>query len=145
MLTNVFSYVVDALNYQGIAIVAWVGVALAHVAYLRSQRRSVRPDRVPARAQSRPSIRAASSPWVAGHRRRRILKDHRRATSQFWDTWGLLLTFAIAFGVYSLSLRGGEARVVRDGAAARPGAQRSTTPGRHASNATTASKSYVGA
>ena len=24
MLTNIFSYVLDALNYQGIAIVAWV-------------------------------------------------------------------------------------------------------------------------
>ena len=53
MLTNIFSYVLDALNYQGIAIVAWVGVALAHVAYLRRSQASVdrmefRPGRIPA-------------------------------------------------------------------------------------------------
>ena len=35
MLTNIFNYVLDALNYQGIVIVAWVAVALAHVWYLR--------------------------------------------------------------------------------------------------------------
>ena len=53
MLTNIFSYVLDALNYQGIAIVAWVAVALAHVAYLpahdrRSTRMEFRPGRIPA-------------------------------------------------------------------------------------------------
>ena len=62
MLTNVFSYVLDALNYQGIAIVAWVGVALAHVAYLRrtKQRRRRRSSSAP--AGSRPSTPAASRP-----------------------------------------------------------------------------------
>ena len=53
MLTNVFSYVFDALNYQGIAIVAWVGVALAHVNFLRSRKMELRrlefrPGRIPA-------------------------------------------------------------------------------------------------
>jgi purine-cytosine permease-like protein len=104
MLTNVFSYVVDALNYQGIAIVAWVGVALAHVAYLRAQRRSVdqiefRPGRIPA---FNPGGIVA---WFAATAVGVILKVTDSTTSQFWDTWGLLLTFAIAFGVYSLSLR----------------------------------------
>jgi purine-cytosine permease-like protein len=104
MLTNVFSYVVDALNYQGIAIVAWVGVALAHVAYLRSKQRSLeqlefRPGRIPA---FNPGGIAA---WFAATLVGVILKISDTATSQFWDTWGLPLTFAIAFGVYSLSLR----------------------------------------
>ncbi|WP_037410365.1 purine-cytosine permease family protein [Candidatus Solirubrobacter pratensis] len=104
MLTNVFSYVVDALNYQGIAIVAWVGVALAHVAYLRAHKRSLdrlefRPGRIPA---FNPGGIAA---WFAATAVGVILKVSDSATSQFWDTWGLLLTFAIAFGVYSLSLR----------------------------------------
>jgi purine-cytosine permease-like protein len=53
MLTNIFSYVLDALNYQGIVIVAWVAVALAHVWYLRRSGRDVehaefRPGRIPA-------------------------------------------------------------------------------------------------
>ena len=53
MLTNIFSYVLDALNYQGIVIVAWVAVALAHVVYLRRTSRDAehaefRPGRIPA-------------------------------------------------------------------------------------------------
>ena len=53
MLTNIFSYVVDALAYQGIVIVAWVAVALAHVVYLRrhgltAANTEFRPGRIPA-------------------------------------------------------------------------------------------------
>ena len=68
MLTNVFSYVLDALNYQGIVIVAWVSVALAHVVYLRRSSRSAehsefRPGRIPALnpAASSPGRSRASS------------------------------------------------------------------------------------
>ncbi|WP_199054749.1 cytosine permease [Aquitalea sp. ASV15] len=34
MLTNVFSFILQALAYQGIFVVAWVGVALAHILFL---------------------------------------------------------------------------------------------------------------
>jgi hypothetical protein len=104
MLTNVFSYVLDALNYQGIAIVAWVGVALAHVWYLRGHRLKLeglefRPGRIPA---FNPGGVAA---WVAATAVGVILKITDTTSSQFFDTWGLLLTFAIAFGVYALATR----------------------------------------
>jgi purine-cytosine permease-like protein len=104
MLTNVFSYVFDALNYQGIAIVAWVGVALAHVWYLRGHRLKLeglefRPGRIPA---FNPGGVAA---WVAATAVGVILKITDTTASQFFDTWGLPLTFAIAFGIYALATR----------------------------------------
>jgi purine-cytosine permease-like protein len=103
MLTNVFGYVLDALNYQGIAIVAWVGVALAHVVFLR--RRNVeldalefRPGRVPA---FNPGGIAA---WVGATGVGLILKIGDSTSSQFFELWGLLVTFAIAFAGYSVAL-----------------------------------------
>ena len=76
MLTNVFSYVLDALNYQGIAIVAWVGDR-------------ARARRLPAAAStqtydaawssgpagSRPSTPAASSPGSSATGDRRDPQD----------------------------------------------------------------------
>jgi purine-cytosine permease-like protein len=104
MLTNVFSYVFDALNYQGIAIVAWVGVALAHVWYLRGRHLKLeglefRPGRIPA---FNPGGVAA---WISATAVGVILKITDTTESQFFDTWGLLLTFVIAFGVYAAATR----------------------------------------
>jgi purine-cytosine permease-like protein len=103
MLTNVFSYVFDALNYQGIAIVAWVGVALAHVNFLRSRKMELRalefrPGRIPA---FNPGGIAA---WVVATAVGVILKIADTTTSQFWDTWGLIITFVLAFGIYAIAL-----------------------------------------
>ncbi|MBB4664883.1 purine-cytosine permease family protein [Conexibacter arvalis] len=100
MLTNVFSYVVDALAYQGIAIVAWVGVALAHVWYLARSRRALdavefRPGRVPAFNPG------GISAWVLATAVGLVLKLTDSAGSQFWEAWGLPLTFAIALGSYT--------------------------------------------
>ena len=100
MLTNVFSYVLDALNYQGIAIVAWVGIALAHMAYLRREhadldRMEFRPGRIPA---FNPGGIVA---WVVATAIGVALKIADTTTSQFFDTWGLPLTFVIAFGLYT--------------------------------------------
>ena len=102
MLTNVFSYVFDALNYQGIAIVAWVGVALGHVVFMSRRKTALdrmefRPGRIPA---FNPGGIAA---WVSATVVGVVLKIADTAESQFFDTWGLPLTFAIAFGVYTLS------------------------------------------
>jgi purine-cytosine permease-like protein len=103
MLTNVFSYVFDALNYQGIAIVAWVGVALAHANYLRQSRKSFdsvefRPGRIP------PYNPGGIAAWVAATAVGVILKIADTTESQFFELWGLPLTFVIAFGVYAGSL-----------------------------------------
>lgn len=103
MLTNVFSYVFDALNYQGIAIVAWVGVALTHVAYLA--RRKIKVDAM----EFRPGRMPAFNPggilaWVAATAFGVILKIADTTESQFFDTWGLPLTFVISVGVYAAAL-----------------------------------------
>jgi purine-cytosine permease-like protein len=103
MLTNVFSYVLDALNYQGIAIVAWVGVALAHVAYLRRRKIAMgnvefRPGRVPA---FNPGGIVA---WVAATAIGVILKIIDTDTSQFFELFGLPLTFVLSVGIYTVSL-----------------------------------------
>jgi hypothetical protein len=100
MLTNIFSYVLDALNYQGIAIVAWVGIALAHMAYLRREhadldRMEFRPGRIPA---FNPGGIVA---WVVATAIGVVLKVTDTTASQFFETWGLPLTFAIAFALYT--------------------------------------------
>jgi hypothetical protein len=102
MLTNVFSYVLDALNYQGIAIVAWVGIALAHVAHLRRRhadldRMEFRPGRIPA---FNPGGIVA---WVVATTVGVVLKIADTPENQFFDTWGLLLTFVIAVALYTLA------------------------------------------
>lgn len=104
MLTNVFSYVLDALNYQGIAIVAWVGVALAHVHFLRSKRMELRalefrPGRIPAFNPG------GITAWVVATGVGVILKVSDTTTSQFWDTWGLIITFVLAFGIYRVAVQ----------------------------------------
>jgi purine-cytosine permease-like protein len=102
MLTNVFSYVFDALNYQGIAIVAWVGVALAHVYYLRGHQRiegvEFRPGRVPA---FNPGGIAA---WVLATAVGVVLKI-TVPLEDIWLVWGLPLVFVIAFGIYTVASR----------------------------------------
>jgi purine-cytosine permease-like protein len=103
MLTNIFSYVLDALNYQGIAIVAWVAIALAHVVYLRSRRVQLeglefRPGRIPI---VNPGGIAA---WLLATAVGVVLKI-TDSTSDIWLVWGLPIVFAIAFGVYSAATR----------------------------------------
>ena len=85
MLTNVFSYVLDALNYQGIAIVAWVGVALAHCAFMNRRKAALdqmefRPGRIPA---FNPGGIAA---WVSATVVGVVLKIADTPESQFFDT-----------------------------------------------------------
>jgi purine-cytosine permease-like protein len=104
MLTNVFSYVLDALTYQGIAIVAWVGVALAHVVYMRGHHLKLeglefRPGRVPAFNPG--GILAWTLATAAGV----ILKATAAHTGQLFATWGLPLVFALALSIYALTLR----------------------------------------
>jgi purine-cytosine permease-like protein len=102
MLTNVFSYVLDALNYQGIAIVAWVSVALAHIMYLRRSgtplsRMEFRPGHIPA---FNPGGIVA---WFAASGVGIVLKITDTTDSQFWEVWGLPLTAVLAFGIYTAS------------------------------------------
>jgi hypothetical protein len=82
--------------------VAWVGVALAHVAYLRRRnadldRMEFRPGRIPA---FNPGGIIA---WVVATTVGVVLKIADTPESQFFDTWGLPLTFVIAVGLYTLA------------------------------------------
>jgi len=104
MLTNVFSYVLDALNYQGIAIVAWVATALAHVLYLRRSRVALealefRPGRIPV---INPGGLFA---WVLATAIGVVLKI-TDSTGDIWLVWGLPLVFVIAFGTYTAAAGG---------------------------------------
>jgi purine-cytosine permease-like protein len=103
MLTNVFSYVNDALAYQGIAIVAWVGVALVHLAWLRRSGRDLttvefRPGRIPA---FNPGGLGA---WFGATALGVVLKVTDTAGSQLFEICGLLLTFALACVLYGIAL-----------------------------------------
>jgi purine-cytosine permease-like protein len=103
MLTNIFSYVLDALNYQGIAIVAWVAIALAHIAFLRSRR--VRLEGLEFRPGRIPIVNPGGiSAWVLATAVGVILKI-TDSTSDIWLVWGLPIVFAIAFGVYTAATR----------------------------------------
>jgi hypothetical protein len=103
MLTNIFSYVNDALAYQGIAIVAWVAVALAHIGWRWLHNESLeqqefRPGRIPA---FNPGGIVA---WGVATGVGLYMKIGLSATNQFFATWGLPITFGIAFVLYGASL-----------------------------------------
>jgi purine-cytosine permease-like protein len=103
MLTNIFSYVSDALAYQGIAIVAWVAIALAHIGWMRLHdtrldQQEFRPGRIPA---INPGGLLA---WAVATGVGVYLKVGLSSTNQLFATWGLPITFGIAFGIYAASL-----------------------------------------
>jgi purine-cytosine permease-like protein len=108
MLTNIFSYVNDALAYQGIAIVAWVAIALTHIGWRALQHQPLeaqefRPGRIPA---FNPGGIVA---WALATGVGLYLKIAVSSTNQLFATWGLLITFGIAAGVYGASLIGARA------------------------------------
>ena len=103
MLTNIFSYVNDALAYQGIAIVAWVAIALCHIGWRtmhgqKLEEQEFRPGRIPA---FNPGGIVA---WGVATGIGLWMKIGLSSTNQFFATWGLRITFAIAFGLYGASL-----------------------------------------
>lgn len=103
MLTNIFSYVNDALAYQGIAIVAWVAIAMAHVAWMRIQKTSLdaqefRPGRIPV---VNPGGLLA---WGVATGVGLYMKIGMAASNQIFAIGGLLITFGIAFSIYGASL-----------------------------------------
>ena len=60
MRTDIFSFILKALQYQGTVVVGWVAIALVHLAYFRSRSHSdTRSSSVP--AAFRASTRAACS------------------------------------------------------------------------------------
>jgi purine-cytosine permease-like protein len=101
MLTNVFSFILDALAYQGIGIVAWVGVALAHIQWAKS--RGVEPHKLEFRSGRLPAfnlvgLTALVVPWVLGI----VLIE---STDTFGASWAALITFVLAAASYSVGVR----------------------------------------
>ncbi len=101
MLTNVFSFILDALAYQGIGIVAWVGVALAHIAWARSK--GLEPRDLEFRSGRLPALNpvglvALVAPWALG-----ILLIE--TTETFGASWAAVITFVLSALIYSVGVR----------------------------------------
>jgi purine-cytosine permease-like protein len=101
MLTNVFSFILDALTYQGIGIVAWVGIALAHVVWAHG--RNVEPSQLEFRSGRLPAFNlvgliALVGPWALGI----VLL---RSTDTFGATWAAPITLVLAALIYSVGVR----------------------------------------
>jgi hypothetical protein len=95
MLSDVFSFLLKALNYQAVVVVAWVAIALVELAfrYARSQRdMEFRPGRVPGFNVPGLAVWALSSA---------IGIYSLAAHPAFAATWGPPLTFVIAVAAYA--------------------------------------------
>ncbi|MFG2563393.1 purine-cytosine permease family protein [Streptomyces sp. NPDC048496] len=95
MLTNVFSYILTALNWQGVLVTGWVAIALTHVAMDRHQGVD------PAQAETR-TTRMVSLPGVVGWGAGSLVGLVVLETGPAWaTTWGPILTAVCACGVYA--------------------------------------------
>jgi purine-cytosine permease-like protein len=99
MLTNVFSFILDALAYQAIAIVVWIAMALVHIAHLRRtvglSNVEFRPGRVPAVNPGGLGVAVVLTALGIG------LKN---AEPAFFGTWGLPMLFLVTAGLYGAVL-----------------------------------------
>ncbi|WP_236794713.1 cytosine permease [Amycolatopsis sp. GM8] len=99
MLTNIFTFLLKALNYQATVVVAWVAIVLVELAFRRARREGLldfRPGRVP--AANVPGLTA----WIVASALGITLLV---ATPAFAGTWGAPLTFVAAVALYAV-LRG---------------------------------------
>ncbi len=100
MLTNVLSYLLQALQFQGVVIVAWVAIVLTHI--LWSKARGVRPDSVEFRPGRVPLVNPAGmTAWVLSSVVGIVLLA---AGGEFGGTWAPPITFVVAGACYGLSL-----------------------------------------
>ncbi|MPY55883.1 purine-cytosine permease family protein [Streptomyces spongiae] len=110
MLTNVLSYLLTALAWQGVFVVAWVGVMLAHLAHDRDGK-SDTPEFRPGRL-SRFSVGLVAwlVPSVTG-----ILITEYGAPGA-WYTQGVLIgVFALSWVLYTATARWGRSPVLQRG------------------------------
>lgn len=90
MLTNVFEFILQALAYQGIFVVAWVGLALSHIFF--------DPGTVRYGEQA-PRLRSAGlGAWLAAAG----LGIGCMMAGEQWSNLSAPLSFVTAFGLYSL-------------------------------------------
>ncbi|GHB87951.1 allantoin permease [Streptomyces umbrinus] len=95
MLTDVFSYILTALNWQGVLVTGWVAIALTHVAL--DKRQGVDP----AQAETR-TVRTVSLPGVIGWGAGSLVGLVVLEAGPVWaSTWGPILTAVCAAGTYA--------------------------------------------
>ena len=90
MLADVFSYLLKALAYQGVFVVAWVGVALAHIL--------TAGDHGTATDGAAGINRVGLGAWFCGV----VLGFVLMETGGFWLSLSAPLTFVASMGVYAL-------------------------------------------
>jgi purine-cytosine permease-like protein len=99
MLTNVFSYILQALRVQGVFVVSWVAIALAQMVYEyvrgSGEASEFRPGRVP--LVNPPGVIA----WLVSSGVGIFLLFGAGA---FGQTWSSPITFALALVIYGVSL-----------------------------------------
>jgi purine-cytosine permease-like protein len=96
MLTNVFSYLLQALNWQGVLVTGWVAIAVTHILIDRRQR--VDPEYAEA-----DHIRIVSLPGVGAWVVSSVLGLALLEAGPVWaSTWGPILTAVTASGLYAV-------------------------------------------
>jgi len=99
MLTNVFSYILHALAWQGVFVVAWVGIALTSIAYRRrSGTEEVVPEFRPGRV---PLVTPGLVSWLVASGVGIGLVE---AGGSFGGTWASPITFVLAVGIQAALL-----------------------------------------
>lgn len=99
MLVDVFAYILQALAYQGVFVVAWVAIALTHIVFGK--------DKQPMLSQTAgdPAFNISGLlAWLAGSVIGIILMN----LGAGWANWYATLTFVISAGIYWVSLRSGK-------------------------------------
>lgn len=97
MLLDVFSYLLQALAYQGVFVVAWVAIALTHILYPKRETifgtvPVIDPQRLPAFDKS------GLIAWIVASISGIILMN----LGGIWANWYATLTFAIAAILYAV-------------------------------------------
>jgi hypothetical protein len=103
MLTDVFSFILDALRYQGVFIVAWVGVALTHIAWERQ--RGIKPEQLEFRPGRVPLFNPAGLIAWFGSAGVGILMLEIKSIQPFGGTWSAPITFVLSIAIYYVSLQ----------------------------------------
>jgi purine-cytosine permease-like protein len=99
MLTNVFSFILDALRYQGVFIVAWVGIALTHILSARVKAIVPEPEFRPGRV---PLVNPGGLlAWFVSAAVGITLIE---AAGAWGATWSAPITFVLSAAIYGLSL-----------------------------------------
>ncbi|MCM2388195.1 purine-cytosine permease family protein [Streptomyces albipurpureus] len=109
MLTDVLSYVLTALAWQGAFVVGWVGIMLTHIVLHRQGDRDGLPEFRPGRVAT---IAPGAVVWLVSSLTGIMVLEF---TGTFGTTWSSPLTFVLSIVLYLLALRVANSPVLRRG------------------------------